>query len=606
MYKVSFVVDGNPLYYYQAELLLFSLEHFAKQPKEDILVHCTQKVDSSFIDFLTRNNYSYKIIEPFLDGKYCNKIQQLHSFSEYKEQEGGAFFLDTDMFILEPLQVPDSSKFSAKIVDGPNPSLKILQKIFSKASLPIPDAISSDWIIGNNDTLPVNFNGGMYYIPFKLIPPIDTAWKKWAAWLFQKPELFELKELTMHTDQVSMALSVCELGLSYYSLTANYNFPLNSQNEIRTFEKEKPVYIIHYHRELSPFGLLGGNDFVSVKIASSLNKANKAICNSFDSTFFFGFKQSSVQSVNYTDKSRKFEKFIQKLTSKWNKKIKLILHAGTPKTGTTTLQFALHENRGEILSKGILYPNVLTETVEPKHQWIVQALYNDNVDLLIDKLELVASEVRKDTHTIFLSTEGIYNHWFDFSQVSKSYLEILANHFDLHCWIFFRKPVSFYNSLYKQYLKNPQLPDISCYGKDVSPLEMIQNNWFKRQLDYLGFICEMENLIPKNNLKIFPYSKDIMAEVSKNLGISNIKAKNNSENTSLSSSAIEILRIVNRFPLSIAQKKECLDKINELEKILSSFPQEKIAYTEADTLINELSSLTLKTLEKEFQITLKY
>lgn len=72
---ISFVVDHNPKFYYQAELLLWSLIHNANIPKSNIVVQCTNEVYSSFIDFLIQNSFTVCFIEKFLDGMFCNKLQ---------------------------------------------------------------------------------------------------------------------------------------------------------------------------------------------------------------------------------------------------------------------------------------------------------------------------------------------------------------------------------------------------------------------------------------------------------------------------------------------------------------------------------------------------
>ncbi|MGH8497734.1 MAG: hypothetical protein ACRERV_02840, partial [Methylococcales bacterium] len=159
---VSFVVDGFASSYYQAELLLFSLKHFARHPENEIMVQCTNTVDERFLQFLKENKYNYKMIEPFLDRKYCNKIRQLEAF--YNIEEGNLFLLDTDMFALEPLGVPNVDLFCAKIVDTEKPPLTAIKRIFQQAAVELPEIVKTDWCLDNALTIATNFNGGFYYI----------------------------------------------------------------------------------------------------------------------------------------------------------------------------------------------------------------------------------------------------------------------------------------------------------------------------------------------------------------------------------------------------------------------------------------------------------
>ena len=60
------------------------------------------------------------------------------------------------------------------------------------------------------------------------------------------------------------------------------------------------------------------------------------------------------------------------MTSRSTGRIRLIVHAGTSKTGTSTLQFYLNRNRAALLQAGILYPLEGTQELRaPKHQWMV-------------------------------------------------------------------------------------------------------------------------------------------------------------------------------------------------------------------------------------------
>jgi hypothetical protein len=59
---------------------------------------------------------------------------------------------------------------------------------------------------------------------------------------------------------------------------------------------------------------------------------------------------------------------------------RIIFHAGTPKTGTTSLQLFMDRNRDALLDRGVLYPRAgVLPPPEPKHHWIVTSLLNGDV-----------------------------------------------------------------------------------------------------------------------------------------------------------------------------------------------------------------------------------
>lgn len=77
--------------------------------------------------------------------------------------------------------------------------------------------------------------------------------------------------------------------------------------------------------------------------------------------------------VKRTASSKRFATEIEQLLASVNRtnnrRLKLILHVGTPKTGTTSVQSYLDKKQRKLRSKGILYPNRFHNPDAPKHQW---------------------------------------------------------------------------------------------------------------------------------------------------------------------------------------------------------------------------------------------
>ncbi len=603
---VSFVVDGLAIHYYQAELLLFSLSKFAKQPKENVLVHCTTRVDTGFIGFLQANGYPHKIIEPVLDGKYCNKIIQLDSFRGIAE--ANVFLLDTDMFVLEPLAVPDPRCFSAKTVDAPNPPLAVLTRIFAQAGLDLPPIIHADWQANDAKTVSGNFNGGFYYIPNQAIDSVFAAWFKWADWLYQRQSLFDSPQQAIHIDQVSMALAIHETKTPYRLVTANYNCPIHSPSPLSSLDQQAPIRILHYHREINGLGHLKAQHVDDPFLLSAIEKANQAMQDQARFEYYAPYRKSLVRPVEVTDTTAK----LRAALSAWNsgsqaKPLKLILHAGTPKTASTSLQFFLAEHRQVLRQHGYLYPNNVSGEGAPKHQWLVDAFMHNNADLLIEKLAEIRSQLQgTDIHTLILSTEGIYNHWFDYNQEAKSFLSVLADQFAMELWVWFREPVAFVTSLYRQYLKNPKLPNVKCYGQDWSLSQMLSDEWFVKHLDYLGFVYETESLFGRQNIRLFEYKGNVVAQACHQLGLTGIAVETiPRRNPKLSAAASDLLRVINRYPIDLSDKKNLIELIGEMDKILGKYLLEASGPIPAEEpLIKAWVAMGLWRLEVEFGFTL--
>jgi len=295
---ISFLVDNLPLHYYQAEQLLHSLEKNTSVKKENIIVHCTDRVDKVFIDYLIEEKISYKIVIPYLDGTYCNKLTQLDSFTNKEKYNlDGVLLLDTDMFFLSDPLIPDVNAISGKVVDAPNPTISTLTRIYDEANLAIPPLVKTDWILENNTTIATNFNGGFYYIPSKNITTINTLWKKWATWLFKRPKLFEIKAKTIHTDQVSMSMAIVDSGLKYITLATNENCPIHSSLPARLIDKNRPVSVLHYHREINKFGFLTINKVNNPTILDAINRANQTISTIGKSNFYANYRRNLIQPL---------------------------------------------------------------------------------------------------------------------------------------------------------------------------------------------------------------------------------------------------------------------------------------------------------------------
>ena len=249
---------------------------------------------------------------------------------------------------------------------------------------------------------------------------------------------------------------------------------------------------------------------------------------------------------------------------------RLILHAGASKTGTTSLQYCLNAGRHELAAKGIKYPAEGTgETYDPKHQWILGALRTEDEGLFSRRLSRCLDECEANTNTIILSTEGIYNHWWDLSAESKRWFGVLASHFHLSCVIWFREPIAFLKSYYMQNLKNPRVSGIESYGRDMSATEMLEIPWAARHLDYDALIEDMGAAMGSDNVFPFAYTPELVPEFYQLLGLDAPEIAYPRENvTSLNSAGVEMLRLLNRFALDPGQKRRGYELITEINALI--------------------------------------
>jgi hypothetical protein len=261
-------------------------------------------------------------------------------------------------------------------------------------------------------------------------------------------------------------------------------------------------------------------------------------------------------------------------------KIKLIIHAGTPKTGTTSLQTYLGKKQFKLRGEGILYPhnlNKLQHPTAPKHQWFEKNLLSNQLEYFLENFKNIIAQIKKDTHTIILSSEGIYNYWWDFSEQAKNTLSALTTLFDVNIWIWFREPLGFIESYYKQCIRNPQLDNNLCYGKDLSFSEMLQIEWFARHLNYRGFVTDCELIFGENKVSVFKYENDVVQALIQTLGFATpYDNQTPFQNKSLNSASIQLLRTLNRYNLKPKQKDSIIPHLREIDKVLDNYKSESL------------------------------
>jgi len=307
--------------------------------------------------------------------------------------------------------------------------------------------------------------------------------------------------------------------------------------------------------------------------------------------------------IKRTPSSRKFATDIEQLLASTkirigaesHHRLKLILHVGTPKTGTTSIQAYLDKKQRKLRSKGILYPNRFHNPDAPKHQWFERNLMTANTESLLDNFKDVLNHVEEHTHTILLSSEGIYNNWWDFPSESKALLFELNQFFDVEIWAWFKEPLAFAESFYKQCMRNPQVDHIRCYGRDLSFSEVLADPWFIQHLDYMGFINECDALFGKDSVHVFDAQKDTVKAVIELLGLTTPNDNPTPrKNNCMNATTPELYRVINRLQLSAKEKENLVPHLNALDTVLAPYSdRENISFID-DESREKISKLTAK------------
>ena len=561
-YCYSMVLDDVPAHPYQVENLLLTLESLGAAPRESLVVQCTERVCESVRSRLAENGYTVVVIEPYLDRKYCNKIVQLDHFAN-REPEGcqGVFLLDSDTVVLRPLDVPDRDRICGKIVDHNNPPISTLETLFSAAGVTLPRIVRCDWDAG--DTVDANFNGGMLYIPLPAVVKLRAAWRRWAEFLFLHAELFPNPAERDHIDQISFTMALASEELNYGHLPANWNYPCHEDRPTPlSFQPDEDIRLLHYHQCLDNFGLIESVVSNSAACDAAVDRANAVIGESRESIFFNDYKRGlaarDIVASPMSPGGARPE----------DKRRRLILHGGTPKTGTSALQWCLDANREVLAKRGFWYPPPSNQR-EPKHQELIGALISADEARFAGCIDSALSEMPSDAHTVILSTEGIFNHWWDFSPVAKRMLRSLADQFDFELSIWFREPESFAAALYAQYLRNPSTDDSpDVYGRDIGFSEAMGDAWFRRHLDYLGFYYEAQALFGAERVRAFLFGGDTVRTFMEQYETGDLSRANLPNNESMRETGVRMMRIANRFALLPVEHDRIEKLVFEIDRMI--------------------------------------
>lgn len=273
-------------------------------------------------------------------------------------------------------------------------------------------------------------------------------------------------------------------------------------------------------------------------------------------------------------------------------RLKLILHVGTPKTGTTSLQTYLGKKQRKLRGKGILYPHnleKLNHPSAPRHQWFEKNLVTAHRRHFLENFKNIVSQIKSDTHTVILSSEGIYNYWWDFPSESKHILRELNDLFDVQVWVWFREPLGFIESYYKQCIRNPQIENNLCYGKDLSFSQMLDIEWFSKHLNYQGFVSECQMLFGENSVCAFEYQGDVVQEVIQKLGLAtphdNPTPK---QNMSFNNASIALLRTINKYDMKAKDKEHLIPHLKKINEVLNGYECESLIDSDARKKVLEL------------------
>jgi len=134
-------------------------------------------------------------------------------------------------------------------------------------------------------------------------------------------------------------------------------------------------------------------------------------------------------------------------------KPRLIVHIGTHKTGSTSIQKTLYDAREHLLSQGVLFPSTEGGLRKSKHQALAQVAKNgDEATRQAEHDTLVQEAKASNAHTVILSAEG----FSALQGVAADYFKRFVDEFDIQVICYLRRQDYFVESLYNQTMRDPE------------------------------------------------------------------------------------------------------------------------------------------------------
>lgn len=233
-------------------------------------------------------------------------------------------------------------------------------------------------------------------------------------------------------------------------------------------------------------------------------------------------------------------------------KLKLILHVGIHKTGTTAIQSFLSMNKVILKNYGFYFPQVHC-TIENKPVILTQAIQNNDKDKYQKILqEIILSAKNEKCHTVILSDEDFQL----FAHFGNDNIGVLNQFFDVKIVMYIRRQDRYSESAYSFW--------VQWYGKRTT----IEPRYLLRLfpiLDYNYLLTRWENLFGISNIVLKVYDNVVLngnliedfisiLDIDRSEKWGNPKEKDS--NITLNKYIIEFLRRTNHIPLLFKEFEE--------------------------------------------------
>ena len=246
---------------------------------------------------------------------------------------------------------------------------------------------------------------------------------------------------------------------------------------------------------------------------------------------------------------------------------RLLLHAGTPKTGSTALQRALSGSSDLLAQQGVCYPDNTASLADPKHSWLPSGLATQDEQALEDGLcEAVDQALARDAPTVFLSSEGLYRQWGAYAPWAHTWVAGLTQRVPVELWLLLREPVGFFASAYQQVLRSS---GAGARARTQSAGALLERGLAQVGLDYDAFVTWWEQALTPASVRVDLYDPDLTDTVRRALGVHGVDVRTVRENTSLTGVGCALLRELSGLHLTREAHAQALQHVTTIDRLVT-------------------------------------
>lgn len=273
--------------------------------------------------------------------------------------------------------------------------------------------------------------------------------------------------------------------------------------------------------------------------------------------------------------------------------MKIYLHVGLHKTGTSYLQKLFFENSDYLESQGILYPN----TPGHAHHRFAACFKNGDLTQASEIFESFVSEARrKNINRMLISSEV-----FSEIESADAVYDAFYGH-DVEVILYLREPVGLYLSAYNQLVREPSVRR----SKPIS-----EGNIYN--LDYLSHFERWRKAFPDSGIWVLNYDTEkgrpsgIVGAFCEKLGVGSdgfrdFSVVDGSANKSVGVLGTEILRQLNSFKCDKKTFEKALLELSKDQVLDDHIPPSSLLRKEQiDSLIDTYLPILNKVLEENGQ-----